>query len=110
MDDPNPERYMEFLTSEWSITRFAEFRLDGKLLAVAVMDMLEDGISAVYTYFDPDYDKRSLGTLAILWEIEWVKQQNLPWLYLGYWIEECAKMRYKSQFLPHQKFIQGNWV
>lgn len=110
MDDPDPDRYMEFLTSPWSITRFAEFRLDGNLVAVAVMDILEDGISAVYTYFDPAYDKRSLGTLAILWEIELVQQHNLSWLYLGYWIEECPKMSYKSQFNPHQKFIQGKWI
>jgi len=109
MNDPDPEKYMEFLTSEWSVTRFLEFRLDGQLLAVAVVDQLEDGFSAVYTFFDPDLSKRSLGTLGILWSIEFTRELEFDWLYLGYWIQECPKMSYKSQFQPLQQFIQGQW-
>jgi arginine-tRNA-protein transferase len=109
MNDPDPEKYMEFLTSEWSITRFMEFRLNKQLVAVAVLDQLEDGFSAVYTFFDPDLPKRSLGTLGILWSIEFTRKLDLQWLYLGYLIEECRKMRYKSQFQPLQGFIQGHW-
>jgi len=109
MNDPDPEKYMEFLTSEWSVTRFLEFRLEGQLLAVAVVDQLEDGFSAVYTFFDPDISKRSLGTLGILWSIEFTRELELDWLYLGYWIQECPKMSYKSQFQPLQQFIQGHW-
>jgi len=109
MNDPDPEKYMEFLTSEWSVTRFLEFRLDSKLLAVAVLDQLEDGFSAVYTFFDPDFPKRSLGTLGILWSIEFTRELNMHWLYLGYLIKESPKMSYKSQFKPLQSFIQGEW-
>ena len=109
MNDPDPDKYMEFLTSEWSVTRFLEFRLQGQLLAVAVIDQLEDGFSAVYTFFDPEQTKRSLGTLGILWSIEFTREINLEWLYLGYWIEECPKMSYKSRFQPLQQFVQGQW-
>ena len=110
MNDPDPEKYIEFLTSEWSVTRFMEYRLHNKLLAVSVIDILEDGISAVYTFFDPDTAKRSLGTLAILSGIEFTRESGLKWLYLGYLIKECDKMSYKSQFQPQQHFIQGNWI
>lgn len=109
MNDPDPNKYMEFLTSEWSVTRFLEFRLDKQLLAVAVVDQLEDGFSAVYTFFDPEQTKRSLGTLGILWSIEFTRELNFDWLYLGYWIEECPKMSYKSRFQPLQQFKQGHW-
>lgn len=109
MNDPDPDKYMEFLTSEWSVTRFLEFRLQGQLLAVAVIDQLEDGFSAVYTFFDPEQTKRSLGTLGILWSIEFTREVKLEWLYLGYWIEECPKMSYKSRFQPLQQFVQGQW-
>ncbi len=109
MNDPDPEKYMEFLTSEWSITRFIEFRLNRQLIAVAILDQLEDGFSAVYTFFDPDLPKRSLGTLGILWSIEFTRKLELEWLYLGYLIRECRKMSYKSQFQPLQGFIQGHW-
>ncbi len=109
MNDPDPDKYMEFLTSEWSVTRFMEFRLDKQLVAVAVLDQLEDGYSAVYTFFDPDLPQRSLGTLGILWSIEFTRKLQLEWLYLGYLIKESPKMRYKTQFQPQQGFINGQW-
>jgi arginine-tRNA-protein transferase len=109
MDDPDPEKYMEFLTCEWSETRFIEFRLNGQLASVAVVDELDSGFSAVYTFFDPALAKRGLGTYAILWEIEASRRQGLPWLYLGYWIEACPKMRYKMDYSPLEKFHQGCW-
>ncbi len=109
MNDPDPDKYMEFLTCEWSVTRFLEFRLGSKLLSVAVLDQLEDGFSAVYTFFDPDLPKRSLGTLGILWSIEFARELKMHYLYLGYLIKECPKMSYKSQFKPLQSFIQGQW-
>jgi arginyl-tRNA--protein-N-Asp/Glu arginylyltransferase len=110
MDSPEPERYLEFLLSPWSDTRFVEFRLDRRLLAVAVIDVLECGLSAVYTFFEPDCPQRGLGTYAILWEIEKTRKMGLPSLYLGYWIRDCAKMRYKEQFQPLEQFRQGIWV
>jgi arginine-tRNA-protein transferase len=109
MDEADPEKYMEFLTSDWSTTKFIEFRLDQKLISVAVVDELDNGLSAVYTFFDPDYVTRSPGVYCILWEIEYARTMNLPYLYLGYWIQECEKMSYKNQYQPLEQFHEGKW-
>lgn len=109
MDTENEEQYQDFLTSKWSDTVFTEFRKGPDLLGIAVYDRLETGLSAVYTFFDPDQQQRSLGTFAVLWEIERCRQLRLPWLYLGYWIGDCRKMRYKSQFQPLEYFDEGQW-
>ncbi len=109
MDDPDPERYVSFLTSPWSDTRFHEFRLGTRLMAVAVVDHMEQGISAVYTYFEPDVPERGLGIYAILRQIEAARCDGHPWVYLGYWIPECDKMRYKEQFRPFEVYRDGAW-
>jgi len=110
MDSPDPTHYLEFLRADWSNTTFYEFRLRERLVCVAVVDRLDHGLSAVYTFFDPDLAGRSLGTYAILWEIEETRRRNLPWLYLGYWIRECDNMRYKGAFRPLEVFRQGHWI
>jgi len=110
MDDPSPRQYMDFLTSPWSETMFVEFRKDEELLALAVADRLVDGLSAVYTFFDPDSSWRSLGALAILWQISEVKRLGLSWLYLGYWIDGSPKMAYKSEYHPIEQYRGGRWV
>jgi arginine-tRNA-protein transferase len=109
MDIDDPEQYLSFLTSHWSDTHFVEFREQGRLLAVAVIDILEQGLSAVYTFFDPNERSRGLGTLAVLWQVEEVRRRALPWVYLGYLIESSPKMVYKTRFRPLQTFIQGRW-
>ncbi len=109
MDNPDPVRYMEFLTSDWCETEFIEFRDHGKLISVAVLDCLENGLSAVYTFFDPDYPERSLGRLGVLTEIKLARQRHLPWLYLGYWISACQKMSYKNEYQPLEFFYDGDW-
>ncbi|HCK80157.1 MAG TPA: arginyltransferase [Candidatus Competibacter sp.] len=109
MDPANPENYWSFIASRWSPTGLAEFRRDQKLLAVAVMDRLENGLSAVYTFFDPEEKTRGLGTFAILWQIAESRRLGLRWLYLGYWIEQCAKMAYKTHFKPHEIFVAERW-
>ena len=109
MDVTNPERYREFLLSSWGDTWCYEFRLNTRLMAVAVIDRLTHGLSAVYTFFDPEYADRGLGTFAILWEISEAQRGGLPWLYLGYWIEECAKMSYKNHFHPLEIYREGLW-
>ena len=108
MDDPTPQSFMEFLTSSWADTIFYEFRLDRHLLAVAVVDRMEDALSAVYTFFDPDHSARSLGRFAILCEIEATRIAGLKWLYLGYWIKECRKMRYKNEYRPFEYMVRVN--
>ena len=112
MENPSPEDYMNFLNSEWSDTYFYEFRDTGKsdkLVAVAVADNLSNGLSAVYTFYEPDEEKRSLGKFAILRLIEVAKKQNLDWFYLGYWIDGCRKMQYKSEYQPAEIFYNGHW-
>ncbi len=110
MDNPSSESYSNFLTSNWADTRLYEFRLASRLLAVAVVDCMDDALSAVYTYFDPQYPERSLGRFAILYEIEEAKRQRLTWLYTGYWIRECRKMRYKNEYQPLEYYINGCWL
>lgn len=110
MDDSTPQQYIDFLTSAWCETVFCEFRLEEKLLAVAVLDRLEDGLSAVYTFFDPDYVQRSLGVFTVLWSIQETRRQGFDWLYLGYWIPSAAKMRYKCEYRPQEHFRHGRWM
>jgi len=109
MATDDPERFAEFFLSKWCNSRFIEFRLDNKLVAVAVIDLLRLGWSAVYTFFDPDYAKRGLGTFAVLWMLEQCRQLEQPYLYLGYLIHESQKMSYKANFKPYEIFTDGIW-
>jgi arginyl-tRNA--protein-N-Asp/Glu arginylyltransferase len=109
MDDPSPEDYLSFLSCAGLETKFHELSLHGRCIAVAVSDVLANGFSAVYTFFDPEYSSRSPGVYAILWQIETVRRLRLEWLYLGYWIEECRKMSYKNRYYPHELFMGGRW-
>jgi arginine-tRNA-protein transferase len=110
MDNPTPEQYMEFLTSQWSETAFYEFRDRQRLLAVAITDRLVNGLSAVYTFFEPDEPRRSLGVFSVLWQIEEARRIGADWLYLGYLIEESPKMSYKRQYQPQEWFLGDQWV
>jgi arginyl-tRNA--protein-N-Asp/Glu arginylyltransferase len=109
MDNPTRKQYREFLLSSWASTVLYEFRLGGHLIAVAVADHLTDGLSAVYTFFDPHFSSRGIGTYSILWQIEETRRLGLQWLYLGYWIAESPKMLYKREFQPQERFIDGRW-
>lgn len=109
MDNPTRKQYREFLLSSWADTMLYEFRLSGHLGAVAVADRLNDGLSAMYTFFDPALSGRGIGTYSILWQIEETRRLRLPWLYLGYWIAESPKMLYKQDFRPQERFIDGRW-
>jgi len=110
MNDSNPKLYSDFLISRFADTRFLEFRdTDQHLLAVAVTDVLSDGYSAVYTFYDPDLPRRGLGVHALLWQIDRARNEGRDWVYLGYWIAGCAKMDYKSRYQPLQAFRDGKW-
>lgn len=109
MDDDNPVYYERLLNTNWSDTRLAEFRQGTQLVAVAITDWLESGLSAVYTFFNPDLSARSLGTYAILQQLETAAEQALPYVYLGYWIKECSKMSYKDKFQPFEYFDGHRW-
>lgn len=111
MFPPSREQFTTFLIEGAIDSFFLEMRAaDRTLLGLAVIDMLEDGLSAIYTLFDPDAEHRSLGTLAVLWQINEARQRGLPYVYLGYWIRECRKMSYKKRFKPLQQLHQGQWV
>lgn len=109
MYPPSREQFNAFLTAEWGLTRYYRFSLGNRLLAVAVVDCMDNGLSAIYTFFDPAEAARSLGTFAILWQIEEARRLQLPAVYLGYWISDCRKMNYKLQFRPAELLIEGRW-
>ena len=91
-------------------TRLVEFREDGRLCMVSIVDELADGLSSVYTFFDPLVAKASFGTWNILWQIEQARQQGLPYVYLGYWIAESPKMSYKINYQPLEQLVAGRWL
>ena len=104
------EQYEAFIKTKMFDTRFFLFYEQEELLAVSVVDFLEQGLSAVYTFFDPDQGQRSLGNFAILWQIKMCQKLGLPYVFLGYWIKGCGKMEYKSKFRPLEMLINGRWV
>ena len=110
MYPPDREQYEAFLNSVWDCTLYFRFYDKGRLVAIAVTDRLEDGFSAIYTFFDPGADRRSLGVFAILWQIEQAKILGLDYLYLGYWIKDCQKMAYKSEYRPLQVYTNSHWA
>ena len=108
-DQNNVDDYKDFLIKSNVKSKFIEF-WDGDLLKiVSIVDIVSDGISAVYTFYDPDDKKVSYGTYSIIWLINWCKAQQLKNMYLGYWIGECKKMKYKTNFKPYELYIKGYW-
>ncbi len=110
MYPPEVAQFKSFLVECREETRFYEFRSADKLLSIAVADRLQDGLSAIYTFFDPDEPQRSLGVQAVLWLIEEAKRLNLSYLFLGYWIKQCQKMNYKLEYRPIELFINSHWI
>lgn len=109
MYPPSQEQFRSFLSNPWGSTRYLEFRDQGRLIAVAVTDVLSAGVSAIYTFYDPDEERRSLGSYSILYQIEWARRLGLPSVYLGYWIESCQKMAYKRHFQPLETLENHRW-
>jgi len=109
MNDADPQKYFGFLASRQVESAFIEFRLNGLLAGVAVADLLPDGLSAVYTFYDPDQARRGLGVFSVLWEIDETQRRGLDYLYLGYWIAESPKMSYKSSYQPLEALLNGKW-
>lgn len=102
-------QYEQFLCQSNVDSLMVEFRdAEHTLKMVSVIDIVMDGLSAVYTFYDTA-DKASYGTYSILWQLAWAKQLNLPYVYLGYWIAESQKMAYKQLFQPQERLIDGKW-
>lgn len=103
-------QYQQFLCQSNVESLMVEFRNpQGQLKIVSVIDIVMDGLSAVYTFYDAS-DKASYGTYSILWQIAWARELQLPYVYLGYWIADSQKMAYKQQFQPLEKLHEGEWV
>lgn len=109
MYPPSRVQFASFLVEGATESYFLEMRKENDLIGLAVVDALDDGLSAIYTVFEPGEESRSLGTMAVLWQIEEARRQQLPYLYLGYWISECRKMNYKTRFRPIEALLNGHW-
>jgi arginyl-tRNA--protein-N-Asp/Glu arginylyltransferase len=101
--------YNDFLVKSNVNSKIVEFRLNNQLKMVTIIDIIDDGISAVYTFYDCSDLKLSLGTMSIIWLLDLCKKEKFSFLYLGYWIYESQKMKYKTNFKPYELMIEGVW-
>ena len=105
------EQYRQFLCESNVESLMVEFRnTENQIKIVSVIDVVRDGISAVYTFYDASETKASYGTYSIMWLTDWAKNLELPYLYLGYWVNESQKMAYKQAFIPQEQLVDGEWV
>ncbi|MBE9610672.1 arginyltransferase [Chitinilyticum piscinae] len=109
MDEDTRDQYANFILQSGVSSMLAEFVLDEQVVMVSLIDQLDDGLSAVYTFFDPELVRASLGVYNVLWQVGLARQLGLPFVYLGYWIRECRKMAYKDRYRPFDALIEGRW-
>ena len=109
-EDTETDGVKDFLTAAWCDTLFIEFYNQAELIGVAAVDQLASGLSAVYTFFDPEQgSRRGIGVFALLWQIHYAREIGLQYVYPGYWIKDCNKMNYKTRYQPLEGLINGTW-
>ena len=106
----DPVGYQEWLVDSCAPTTEVRYTLEGKLVAVSLLDLGLTSANSAYHFFDPAYADRSLGVYSVLHEIEVCRARGMRWYYLGLWVEDCAALRYKSGYHPHERFVRGRWV
>ena len=109
MCDDDQNKYVAFIESKFSKSKFVCFYQDDKLVGISVVDQFAGGLSAVYTFFEPELSDRSLGTYAILYLVRLAQVKDVPYVYLGYWIKDSQKMGYKTNFRPLEGYFDRNW-
>ncbi len=109
MDDDSRDQYAHFLLQSHVDSRLIEFREAGRLRMVSIVDVLDDGLSSVYTFYDTEQSGTSYGSYAILWQVAQCRHLRLPYLYLGYWIKDSRKMAYKARYRPLEVFRDADW-
>jgi arginine-tRNA-protein transferase len=109
MNNDSCELYQNFILKSNVNSKIVEFHKNEQLCMISIIDELPDGISSVYTFFDPNIQGASLGTYSILWQIQQCSTLGLHYLYLGYWIKANKKMAYKANFQPLQSLIRRKW-
>lgn len=109
MDQDNCEQYRNFLLQSHVDSKLITFHDADQLRIISFIDVLPDGLSSVYTFYDPEIARASFGTYNILWQIQFCRSLGLDYLYLGYWIKEHQKMNYKANFQPLEILIDGQW-
>lgn len=102
--------YRAWLVESCVRTMEVHYLVEGRLIAVSILDFGRTSVSSVYHYFDPDEEKRSIGVYSVLRELELCKKNGYVWYYLGFHVQGCSHLEYKAQYVPHQKKIDGVWV
>lgn len=109
MDQDDREQFRGFLLQSRVDSALLEYSLGGEVVMVSLLDRLLDGLSAVYTFYEPELARRSLGTFGVLTQVRLARDMGLPYLYLGYWIAASTKMAYKRGYRPLEAFVEGQW-
>lgn len=106
----DPIGYQEWLVDSCAVTREVRYWLDDRMVAVSVLDFGRESANSAYCYYDPRYADRSLGVYSVLWEMEHCRSLGMRWYYLGLWVADCSALRYKTNYLPHERLVRGRWV
>jgi arginyl-tRNA--protein-N-Asp/Glu arginylyltransferase len=110
MSRRDPVGYQEWLVDTCAVTLEFRYYVDERLSCVSIIDMGQSSANSAYCYFDPKLSDRSLGVFSVLYEVEWCRARGMHWYYLGLWVADCEALRYKTNYLPHERLVRGKWV